>query len=189
MKKLYILFTASTLLFFTACRSDKQKMEDAKHADEMNEDKLTDVEEESAKDLVDLANLNLAEIHLSELAYQKATMDETKELANMLLTDHRLALAEITAMAQKKGVVLPTTPDANATRDYDRINKKEGADFDKEYADQMVKDHEKAIKTFEDIIDDSGDAEIRNWASANIGGLRTHLEHAKHCQEMSKEMK
>lgn len=189
MKKVPILFSVMPLLLFTACRSDEQKMEDAKHADEMNDDKLQGGEEKTAGYLVDIANMHLSEIHLSELAYQKASMAETKEMANMMLTDHRLALAEINLLAQKRGVILPTTPDADATRNYERLEKTEGADFDKEYADQMVKNHEDAIKSLEDIIDNTGDFEIKKWATANLPGLKTHLEHAKHCQEMAKEMK
>lgn len=189
MKKVYILIMVMPLMIFSACRSDKQKMEDAKHADEVNDDKLQGGEEKTAGFLVDIANMNLSAIHLSELAYQKASMEETKDMASKMLTDHRLALAEITVLAQKRGVVLPTTPDAEATREYDRIDKSTGADFDKEYADQMVKDHEKAIKTLEGIINDTGDFEIKTWAEANLPTLKTHLELAQHCQDMAKDMK
>ena len=189
MKKINLLLMIVPLILFSACRSDKQKMEDAKHADEVNDDKLQGGEEKTAGFLVDIANMNLSAIHLSELAYQKAAMKDTKEMASMMMTDHRLALAEITVLAQKRGVVLPTTPDAEATREYDRIDKYTGADFDKEYADQMVKEHEKAIKTVENIINDTGDFEIKTWATANLTSLKTHLEHAQNCQEMAKDMK
>jgi len=190
MKRIYFVafgFLAATSLM--SCRSETQKMHDAKHAEEMNDDKFPRQSEDDAQFIVDIANMNLQEIHLSELAYAKASMTETKDMASMMLTDHRLMYAEITGLSQKKGVTIPTTPDVEATRKYDKLDKLEGAAFDKEYADMMVAAHKDAIDRVEKIIDRTEDEDVKNFASGMLPKLKTHLEHAEHCQSMAADAK
>ena len=47
----------------------------------------------------------------------------------------------------------------------------------------MIDEHEDAIKAFEDASTGANDMDIKNWASASLPGLRTHLNHSMECQK------
>ena len=53
----------------------------------------------------------------------------------------------------------------------------------------MVSGHKDAISTFEKASTESTDADIKQWATGMLPGLRTHLDHAMMCQKKSDKMK
>jgi putative membrane protein len=58
--------------------------------------------------------------------------------------------------------VTPATDlDADHQKEYDKLNGLSGADFDKEYVDQMVTDHAKALSAFTSEAKDTKDAKFR----------------------------
>jgi len=59
-----------------------------------------------------------------------------------------------------------------------KLSDKTGNDFDKEYADMMVKGHKNAIKKFEKASSNATDADIKNWAGSMLPTLRMHLDHS-----------
>ena len=74
-----------------------------------------------------------------------------------------------------------TRRDSEATTDrhYRSLAKKSGADFDKEYVDLMVDDHESAVKLFEKTAKDAKDPEVRSFASSHLPTLQAHLQHVQ----------
>ncbi len=182
------LFLVSLIIIscFTACTNtaDKDKNDDGLTTDEAKADKGDDPEF-----LRDAASINLEEIRISELALTMATMQETKDMAQMMVTDHKAAYAQLTALAAAKGVSIPTSADDEANRKHERLSKKEGADFDKDYSDMLVTSHKAAINRFERAVSDCDDAAVVSWASSILPKLKEHLTHAEHCQEMAKDAK
>jgi putative membrane protein len=63
-----------------------------------------------------------------------------------------------------------------------KMDKMDDATFDKDYMDQMVKDHEKDVKAFEEIAQDGSDADVKAWANKTLPTLKKHLELAKEIQ-------
>lgn len=161
---------------------------------DMNDDGLTKEEKRDDKGpdaefLRAAAETNLDGIYLSELAATSATMQETKDMATMFINDHKNLHAEVIALATKLGISIPTYAENEAQRKYENLSKKEGANFDKEYSDVMVKYHKDAIDSFEKAAEDCENAEVKTLANNTLPKLREHLTHAEHCQEMAKDAK
>jgi len=63
------------------------------------------------KALKDMAQANINEVAAARLALDKAQSNEVKTFAQKMVDDHGAALTKVQAVAQKKGVELPTEPD------------------------------------------------------------------------------
>src|ERR1043166_8681603 len=92
---------------------------------------------------------NMAEVNGGSMAAQKGESADVKTFGNRMVNDHGKALDELKQLAQNKGITLPTDVNAEQKAEADKLSKLSGKAFDKEYADAMVKDHEKDAKEFE----------------------------------------
>lgn len=66
--------------------------------------------------------------------------------------------------------------------DVKKLSKESGRDFDERYVKLMVKEHEDAVKLFEETAKDAKDPEIRTFAAQHVGALRQHLQQAKNLE-------
>jgi putative membrane protein len=83
------------------------------------------------------------EIALSKLADQKATNPDVKAFADKMITDHTQLTESMKPFADAWGLTPPTGPDAEHQKELDKLSGLSGADFDKEYINVMVTDHDK----------------------------------------------
>lgn len=183
-------FLAIALIGVTSC-SNNQKPEDTKDvAEEHNEAKFDNTSKESdSQFLVDAAEINLEEIQLGQLAQQSSNMSVVKELGMMMEREHTKSLNDITALAGKKMITIPTSLTDDAKKAYEKLNKKSGKEFDEEYCEMMVKGHKDAVALFEKASTESTDSEIREWALSSLPTLRTHLDHSISCQKECEKIK
>jgi hypothetical protein len=85
---------------------------------------------------------NMAEIEGGKLAQSKGQSAEVKAFGQQMIDDHTANLKEVQALAQARGVTLPTEPDAKHKAMAAKLEKMSGADFDKAYMKQAgVQDH------------------------------------------------
>jgi len=178
------------ILLITSCGFN-QKTEDTKDvAEERNEAIFDDNDQENdAQFLVNAAENNLKQIQLGRLAQQKGSTTQVKELGKMMEDAHTKSQNDLTALAQRKSITIPTSATDDTRDTYEDLNEKTGVDFDEAYADKMVNQHEDAIEFFETATTDSYDADIKKWAIATLPELRTHLNHSIECQKKSNELK
>lgn len=124
-----------------------------------------------------------AEVALGRLAQERATNPQVKEFAKMMVSDHQKAGEDLKQIASKHNI----TPDPGKHNDHndlrEKLSKLSGAEFDREYMDAMVDDHEKAVKDVEGKAENSDNPEVRQWASKALPTLRQHLERAKQIHE------
>ena len=59
------------------------------------------------------------------------------------------------------------------------LEKKEGAEFDKAFAEHTVNDHKSDIKSFEKAAKDGVDADVKAFAEKTLPALRMHLSTAE----------
>lgn len=192
----YSFYLAGALFMVTACSENKTQDREAMKDREILQSPSTDdktilVIENNNDDvfLMKAVEIQLEEIDLGKLAQQKGTSDHVKALGKMMETDHTKNLAELRTLALSKSITIPTAATDNSRNSYEKLNTKTGNDFGKEYSDMMVKQHEDAIKLFEKAAADSKDAEIRNWASGKLSGMRGHLDQAIACKKKCDAMK
>jgi putative membrane protein len=113
-----------------------------------NEPKSTGAQTEKASKndadvLKKLHQANREEIELGQLAQQQSQRDEVRQFGKMMVDDHRMADEKVTKMADKHGLTLGD--DSEAMKMAEKMGKKTGNEFDKEFLEKMTKGHEKVI--------------------------------------------
>ncbi len=122
-----------------------------------------------------------AEVMLAEMAQKKGTNDQVKALAQRLDKDHSANNQELKTVASAKGVTVPMTLDKEHQQLHDRLEKLEGASFDREYATAMVGGHKKMIALYEQAAS-SKDAQVKAYAEKTLPTLQEHLKMAQQAQ-------
>ena len=126
------------------------------------------------------AGAGLYEVEVSKLAADKAESVDVKKYATMLVDDHTRANAELMALADARGVKLPTQPPADKRQIITRLNTMSGAAFDQAYVKQVgLANHRADITLFEKGSKDARDAEVKSWAGDKLPTLREHLAAAQ----------
>jgi putative membrane protein len=125
---------------------------------------------------------NMAEIKLGQLAEEKAEAPEVKNLAKRIVEDHTKALEELKQIAQQEGINLPTDISHKDALTYDRLAKLSGPQFDREYTQEMVKDHQKDISEFKRAETSVKNPASKEYAQKELPTLQQHLELAQHAQ-------
>lgn len=123
------------------------------------------------------ADSGTSEVALAQLASERATNAEVKSFAQQLVQDHTQVNSELTALATQKSVKLDK--EDGKDRFYKRLSNKSGADFDQEFVEHMIDEHESAIKLFEKASTDAKDSDLRSFAAKHLEHLRHHLQTAQ----------
>lgn len=123
----------------------------------------------------------MLEVELGRLASTKTANTEVKEFASRMVTDHSKGNAELTEIAGSKSLMLPTQEQVKAKHQamIAKLEKLEGAAFDREYMAAMVKDHDKDVALFEKQAKNGRDAALRGFAEKTLPVLREHQKMAK----------
>jgi len=121
----------------------------------------------------------LAEVELGRTATEKASNQKVKDFGQRMVTDHSKANEELKALAQKKGVTLPDSPDAKSKAMATKMSAMSGAAFDRAYMKDMVSDHEKDVAEFQKEANNGADPDVKNWAATTLPTLQEHLKMAK----------
>ncbi len=106
-----------------------------------------------------------------------------------MVTDHGKANDELKALAAKKGVKVATALSAKNQQKYEALSRIRGAEFDKAYAEQMVKGHQEVIARFKQEAQSGTDPEMKAWAQSKIATLEHHLMMAQDLQKGSTAIK
>jgi len=128
----------------------------------------------------------MAEVELGKLASQKAKNADVKKFAQMMVTDHSKANDELKSVAQKKNISLPTALDSSHKSDLDELQSESADNFDKEYVDMMVEDHEKDVAFFQRQADTGTDPDAKAFAAKTLPVLKKHLDAIKAIQAKMK---
>lgn len=138
------------------------------------------------KFVMEVAHGGMAEVELGKLAAEKGASDTVKQFGKRMADDHAKASAELKAFADQKGLTLPTDLDPKHKQLRDRLAKLNGADFDKAYASEMVKDHKKDVADFKRVAKAAKDPDLKSWAGQTLPTLEDHLKQAQDMQAQVK---
>ena len=134
---------------------------------------------DSSKFAVEAAQGGLTEVELGKVAMRNATDPSVKEFGLRMVSDHSRANDELKSIAAQKNIQLPAEVSSSQKSLIDKLSKLSGAEFDKEYMADMVKDHEEDVAAFETQAKDGGTAEIKEFAGKTLPTLKSHLEMAR----------
>jgi putative membrane protein len=102
-----------------------------------------------------------------------------------MIDDHTKALADVTSLAQTKGITLPTEPDAKHKAMAAKLNKMEGDAFDRAYMKQAgVDDHSKVHAMLKKDSTRAKDPEVKALAEKMMPTVEQHLTSAKEMAPM-----
>jgi putative membrane protein len=137
--------------------------------------------------LEEAARHGMAEVELGKMAQEKAAHPQVKEFGKRMVEDHGKANEELKKLAASKGVTLPTEMDRSHKRLVDKLAKKSGNDFDREYMDEMEDDHSKDVREFRSMAKNAKDADVKAFASSTLPTLEQHLQLAKSLEDDVKQ--
>jgi putative membrane protein len=126
----------------------------------------------------------MAEVELGRLATEKASSARVKEFGQRMVDDHSKANDQLKQVASAEGIELPSEIDAKTKATIDKLSKLSGAEFDKAYMADMVKDHEHDVAEFAKAAKHS-DSPVGSFAEKTLPTLRDHLKMA---QDVEKEV-
>ena len=128
----------------------------------------------------------LAEVEMGQLAAQRAESPEVKQFGQRMVQDHQKANDQLKQVAQSKGVEIPAQTDKSHQKKMEKLQKLNGAQFDKQYMDDMVKDHKKDVKDFQKQTKSAKDPDVKNFAAQTLPTLQEHLQMAEAAQKTAK---
>lgn len=120
----------------------------------------------------------LQEIQLSQLALQKATRDDVKAFAQRMISDHTSLNNQITQVAQRMGVTLPTALSQLQQVELTDLGNCMGVDCDKAYMDFNVIAHAKDVSVARLVSEQSGDQAVALLAQSALPILTQHYQQA-----------
>ncbi len=150
-----------------------------------------------------------AEVETAKLAKERSANPEVKQFAQMMIDDHTNAGKLLTQVATTYGIPAQPQLDDKHKNLMDKLAKLRGADFDKEYMNAMVDDHEGAVKALRSRVDedrsltdrltgknpedrasvkpepsdDKARMAINEWAANTLPTVEHHLDRAKEIKD------
>ncbi len=121
----------------------------------------------------------MAEVQMGELARQKGASQAVRDFGDRMVSDHSRADNELKQLVTQKGGTLPTSVSHSEQSSVQHLQGLSGAEFDKAYAKDMVKDHTKDVKEFERESAEVTDPDLKAWAQKTLPVLQQHLQLAR----------
>ncbi len=133
-----------------------------------------------SKAIMDMAMVNMAEVEMGKMAQSKSQNAEVKTFAQQMIDDHGKGLTEVQAVAQAKGITLPTELDAKHKAMAAKLAKLEGDKFDKEYMKMGgTGGHKEALAMLNKTEKSAKDADVKGLATKMKPTVEQHLKAAQ----------
>src|SRR6266851_3135329 len=121
----------------------------------------------------------IAEVQLGKLAADKGLSEAVQRFGRRMVEDQTRSADVLKEVAQKEGISVPTEMDAKQRAMFEELSKLSGAEFDKTYARDMVKDHQEDIADFTSEASGGQRSAMRSFASETLPSLKEHLKLAR----------
>ena len=137
-----------------------------------------------AEFLTSAAHSDQNEIQQSKMALAKGVTGMAKEMADKMIADHTKSTADLTKIAAKMNVTLPTDMDAEHKAMAPMMEKLSGKDFEAKYLAQMVTDHQKTANTMRAHEKMTKEADITAFIAKTLPVVEQHLTMAEKDSKM-----
>jgi len=185
----YPLLITAALFVFASC-GKKSETDSKELAKDQNEEKFDNSSiEDDTRFAVAAADGGMLEVQLGQLALANASSEEVKKFGQSMIDDHSKANEELKALAATKNISLPGVLSDKNQKTYEDFAKKTGIEFDKDYADFMVKDHKEDIDDFKKEAEKGKDPDLKSWAAGKVSTLEHHLMMAESAHNAVKDLK
>jgi putative membrane protein len=124
------------------------------------------------------ASGGMLEVELGRYASQHAANPSVRAFGQRMVTDHGKANAELSAVAKRQGLSVPTEMNDEHQKLRARLTKLTGKDFDAAYMRAMVDDHQHDVAEFR-MEANEAKSEVDRWAAKVLPTLESHLSEAR----------
>jgi putative membrane protein len=189
MKKLFLApLLLMSVYFFSSCNSNNSgtqnpadttstSIDTAKSMDSLKNNAGTTMIDQKTTDFInDAATGGMMEVELGNMANQKASSQRVKDFGKMMVDDHTKVNDNLKNICSQKNIDLPASITPDQRKDIDKLSKKTGSAFDKEYVNMMVDDHKKDIDAFKKAEMDVNDNDIKTFITNTLPVLQKHLD-------------
>ena len=121
----------------------------------------------------------LAEVELGQLAERKAATPAVKEFGRWMATDHTLANNWLAAILKEEHESSQPTLTSEQKQTKQPLEGLSGNQFDQQYVEHMVQDHEKTVSLFQKEAKEGHNVAIKSFAENLTPVLEQHLTEAK----------
>jgi putative membrane protein len=145
--------------------------------------KTTSISEDGREFVMSALRNGMLGVEASKIAQTRASDETVKSFAGKMVEQHGKANDELTTLARKHSLVVPTTLSDDGNRKLEKLRDESAADFDEQYLELMVDTHKDAVDIYEKQMKRDQDAELQQWASKTVPTLRAHHDEAKRYKE------
>jgi len=128
------------------------------------------------------AQSNLAEVYAARIALQKTGNDDLRDYANMINSDHMNAFVDLSELMKDQNVPQPKSIAPVTQQDINRMSNLTGGEFDREFINMMVSDHQNTIEMFRDQQISAQNPGVKKYLEETLPRLEMHLEKAQRLQ-------
>jgi putative membrane protein len=125
------------------------------------------------------AMMDMAEIQTGRLAVAQGASESVRQFGQRMIDDHTRTSQQLMQMASAAGFTPPQTLDSKHQAVAAKLARLSGAEFDRAYMKQMVKDHQEAVSLYQRQSTRGSMPDLRAFASATLPALREHLTMAR----------
>jgi putative membrane protein len=180
MKTIQVTTLALVLVFgagLSAC-SDRAEADREGYALVDDPNFLTETE----KEFIQYASeMHVGEIEMGQQAKQKSTNEDVKKYAEAVIETHTDALEELSDRTE--GIDLSKTASQDAQGHVEFLSPLSGTQFDKEFVDLMIADHQSAFDSFKALQAGAQSANLKRYMTAAQSDLEARLNEARELQK------
>jgi putative membrane protein len=99
--------------------------------------------------------------------------------SQQMVTDHSKAGDELKSIAIQSKITLPADVSKSDAETYAKLSKLSAAEFDRAYANEMVKDHEQDVAESQKEAMGGKDPSLKQFAAKTLPTLESHLQQAR----------
>jgi len=170
-----LLFSSVVVFGFGGCNRERG-------AQAAREDRASSISPAEEEFMTKAAHANLSEIEMARMALQKSDDIDVREYAKMVQSDHINALTGLTDLMKDQDVPQPKSPPPDAAQDIARASVLTGPEFDREFINMMVADHQKAVEMFREESAATRNPDMKKYVEVVLPKLEMHLEKAQRLQ-------
>jgi putative membrane protein len=122
------------------------------------------------------AQAGISEVDLGNLAEEKATSQDVKDFAAMMVKDHAAADDKLKSLADSKSIALPNGASIGDMATKAKLDVLSGETFDKSYIKSQLKAHREAIALFKKEAASGRDPDAKAFASETLPTLEKHMK-------------
>ncbi len=140
--------------------------------------------EMSAEKFIQEASVgNMLEVRVGEIARERATNEQARQLADRLVRDHGQAQDNLEQVAQQLNIEVPQRLDQKAQQMVDKLSQTQPNQFDQQFVQMALDDHRKDLQKYSKAITQLDNADLQRYAAETLSVLGEHYVFASEAKK------